>query len=267
VEVLGRWFDFINHDELLERLEVPHSRPFCLLTFDDGKRNAATAVAPELERLGVPAVFYVVTRFLRDGAPLWFDRHHALIRTLGYVPPGLDLETLKLLPMAQLNERLDRASAAHNATIDRDSDDIRAMSWDDARPLMRRGFTIGSHGLTHRILNRETESSALSDIDQSIAEVTAELGTPCQTFAFPNGNYTVRLARHALQSGVQTVMTTEPMWADHRFQLWRLPRIELFGEQSRTVIELKLAAAATGRVLANPDGTGRQYRTTHRLLR
>src|SRR6266498_4964903 len=55
VETLSRWFDFIHYDELLDRLSRPRSRPFCLLTFDDGKRSNATITAPDLERLGVPA--------------------------------------------------------------------------------------------------------------------------------------------------------------------------------------------------------------------
>src|SRR5919198_910154 len=95
VEMLGQSFTFIHHDDLPERISRPHGRPFCLLTFDDGKRSNATEVAPELERLGVPAVFYVPTRFLTDGFPLWFDRSDAIRRALGYTPPGLDGETLK----------------------------------------------------------------------------------------------------------------------------------------------------------------------------
>jgi peptidoglycan/xylan/chitin deacetylase (PgdA/CDA1 family) len=259
VEVLGRWFDFIDHDDLMARLERPRSRPFCLLTFDDGKRSNATELAPELERLGVPAAFYVVTQFLSRGAPLWFDRQGALVRALGYTPPGLDLPTLKRLPLASVHERLDRACAQHNVTPDMQSDDIRPMSWDDARRMARQGFTIGAHSVSHSVLTNETERDALSDIEQSVAAVSAELGTPCSTFAFPNGNYTERLARHALHVGVQTVMTTEPVWVDGRFPPWRLPRVQLFGEHSRLKIELKLAAAATGRLLINPDGTGRDY--------
>jgi hypothetical protein len=56
-----------------------------------------------------------------------------------------------------------------------------------------------------------------------------------------------------------TVMTTEPMWSDRESPLWRLPRIQLFGEFDRTRIELKIALAALRGVLANPDGTGRAY--------
>ena len=260
VETLSRWFDFIHHDELVARLSRPHSRPFCLLTFDDGKRSNATELGPELHRLGVPAAFYVVTRFLTGGGPLWFDRQSALVRALGYTPPGLDQTTLKRMPLALVEERLDIACAQHDVTADMTSDDVRPMSWNDARWLARHGFTIGAHSLNHAIVTNESEGDALSDIAQSIAEVSSELGSACSSYAFPNGNYTARLAQHALQSGARTVMTTEPTWADSDMDAWRVPRIQLFGEQSRAKIEVKLAAAATGRILLNPDGSGRDYR-------
>ena len=259
VETLARWFEFIHHDELPDRLERPRARPFCLLTFDDGKRSNATQLAPELVRLGVPAAFYVVTEFLTNGVPLWFDRQDALVRALGVTPAGLDLATLKRLPLALAEERLEQACVRHGVTPDVESEDLHPMSWDDARQMAREGFTIGAHSVRHAILTNEPESDALTDIARSLADVSTELGVPCSTFAFPNGNYTETLARHALRHGAQTVMTTEPMWVDDRFPAWRLPRIQLFGEQTRSRIEMKLAAAATGRVLVNPDGSGRNY--------
>lgn len=266
VEALSRWFDFIHHDELLDRLARPRTRPFCLLTFDDGKLSNFTETAPELTRLGVPAVFYVPTQALKDGTPLWFDRYAALQKALGHSPAGLEPWIVKRIPLALLNERLDRVCKEYGVTLDLGCDDISPMSWGNARELARRGYTIGAHGLRHAILTRETEADALTEIEQSIGEVTSELGVQCTTFAFPNGNYTARLAHHALSCGVQTVMTTEPMWADSTFHSWRLPRIQLFGG-GRSRMELKLALAATGQILSNPDGTGRLYRKINRLGR
>lgn len=264
IDVLNRWFDFIHHDELLDRLSFPKARPFCLLTFDDGKRSVATEAAPELERLGVPAVIYVVTRFLTDGDPLWIDRRMAIERSISPAPSNLKRESLIQLPLVLINERLDRACSKYHVSVDMEDHDICPMTWDQARSLAIRGFTIGAHSLYHSILTRESENVALSDIEQSVADVSFELGTKCTTFAFPNGNYTDRLAIHALKCGVQTVMTTDPMWADSAFPLWRLPRIQLFGEYSRSEIELKIALAATGWILANPNGAGRIYRKAPR---
>jgi peptidoglycan/xylan/chitin deacetylase (PgdA/CDA1 family) len=267
VDVLSRWFDFIHHDELQDRLARPRSRPFCLLTFDDGKRSGFTETAPELERLGIPAVFYVVTRFLTDGTPLWFDRCEAIRRSVGYTPPGLESVTLKELPIAVIHERLDRACSKYEVDPHIDSEETRPMSWGEARELARRGFTIGSHSLSHAVLTRETQAMALADIERSIAEVSAGVGTKCLTFAFPNGNYTARLARYAVECGVQTAMTTEPHWVDSSVPLWRLPRVQLFGSNTPSKIELKVALAATCLLLRDPNGTGRLYRKINRLMR
>ena len=268
VEVLGRWFDFIHLDELPRRLAEPGRRPFCLLTFDDGKRSNFTEVAPELERRRVPAVFYVPSGSLSDGCCLWFDRREQLVRALGHCPAGLELETLKQLPFDALMKRLDCAWARWGfQTAGKPDDDVQPMSWDEARDLSRHGFTIGAHGLTHAILTRETKERALAEIEESLAKVSSELRARCQTFAFPNGNYNSELTRHALRCGATTVMTTEPMWTDDCSSFSRLPRIQLFPEFSRSRIELKIALAAMTGMLANPDGSGRAYRSVEQRSR
>jgi peptidoglycan/xylan/chitin deacetylase (PgdA/CDA1 family) len=264
VDVLSRRFEFIHHDQLIDRMTRRSRRPFCLLTFDDGKRSNYTDAAPELERLGVPAVFYLTTAFVGGKEPLWFDRHDALLATIGAPPPALEAETLKALPRQMAEARLDAACAALGVAADIDNDHVRPMRWEDARDLARRGFTVGAHGVHHSVLTREREDEALRQITQSMAEVSTRTATPCRTFAFPNGNYTARLARHAVACGAHTVMTTEPMWVDAAAASWRLPRIQLFERQSRVAIELKLIAAAA-RILSNPDGTGMLYRRIARL--
>jgi peptidoglycan/xylan/chitin deacetylase (PgdA/CDA1 family) len=264
LDVLGRWFDFVSLEELPQHLARPAKRPFCLLTFDDGKRSNFTEIAPELASRRVPAVFYLTTKPLTTGTSLWFDRHEQLVRHLGYCPRGLELEILKKLPFDRLLEKLDRAFAHYDFKPASEPDDARLMSWDDARSLARRGFTIGAHGVTHAILTNETKQRAFAEIEESLAAVSSELGAPCQTFAFPNGNYSPELAGHALRCGATTVMTTEPMWVDRKNPFCRLPRIQLFGEFSPALIELKIALAAQPGVLANPDGSGRAYRSTAR---
>jgi len=265
IEALGRWFDFIALDDLAGRLTTPRRRPFCLVTFDDGKHSNFTESAPELERAGVPAVFYVVTEFLTDGRPLWFDRWRALIAALGAPPSGLEPALVKHLPYATLLGRLDEACARSGIQPDLGSDHVRPMTWDEARSLSRRGFAIGAHGVEHAILTLEPDAAARWNIQQSLLRVAAETGR-CDTFAFPNGNYTPELARYAQACGASTVMTVEPTWVDARRPFWRLPRVQIHGPDRRARIGWKLAMAATGRVLPSPDGTGRSY-ARHRLQR
>jgi ubiquinone biosynthesis protein UbiJ len=76
--------------------------------------------------------------------------------------------------------------------------DVGPMSWDAARDLARRVGAIGAHSLRHAILICKTEASTLSDVEQNIAEVSSEIGTPRKSFAFHKRNYTERLCTSSL---------------------------------------------------------------------
>jgi peptidoglycan/xylan/chitin deacetylase (PgdA/CDA1 family) len=265
VEALGRWFDFIPLHELPGRLRHPRKRPFCLLTFDDGKRSNATAVAPELERLGVPAAFYIVASSIDCKRPLWFDRQRALRRKLGgALSADLQLNTLKQLPYAVLVSRLERACLQYGVEADLNDDHVGLMTWEQIRRLHQRGFSIGAHGFTHAILTREPRFAALESIEKSIAKVREVIGAPCSSFAFPNGNYTPELAHHAVRCGAKMVMTTEPIWVGESSALWRLPRLHFSATDSPGKIKLKIALAASGLILNNPNGSGKAYRGINR---
>jgi peptidoglycan/xylan/chitin deacetylase (PgdA/CDA1 family) len=175
------------------------------------------------------------------------------------------MQVIKRIPYDSLVDRLERACVQCGVEADLSNDDVRPMTWDEARNLHQRGFSIGAHGDTHAILTRVARLAAFQNIAKSIAKVSEEIGVPCTSFAFPNGNYTPELAQHAIRCGVKTVMTTEPMWVNKTFPLWRLPRVQLFRTDSRGKMELKIATAAPGWLRSNPDGTGRLYRKMHRL--
>ncbi len=267
VDTLGRRFEFAHPDELPARLAGRGGRPFCVLTFDDGHRSNATVVAPELRRLGIPACFLLVTDFVGTTGVLWFTLYARLRAKLGALPRGLSARAVKQLPHAVLLERLGRACRENGIDERPSCDDNAAMSWDEARELRRQGFSIGAHGETHAVLTREPREAALGSISRSIARVSAELGEPCTTFAFPNGNYTAELARHAAACGARLVFTAEPTWADASSMPWRLPRIQLFDSHDEGRMELKVAVSALGRYVPSGDGTGFVYRDVNRLAR
>lgn len=260
VSVLSQHFDLVDLETMVAILEDRHrrrSRPFCLLTFDDGKRSNATVTAPVLDELGVRAVFYVCTGFVSDGTrPLWFDRHDALARATDVVPFGLGEDVVKQLPAAVRDGRIDEACAATGVDADMRDDEVAPMTWDHARALSERGHTIGAHGRWHAILPFESAADARGDIAASVADVRREIGD-CTTFAYPNGNSAVELREHLSSLGVCTVMTTEPAWVGDRHSLLHLPRVQLFGHQDADRARAKLAAARVPGVLRNPDGTGR----------
>jgi peptidoglycan/xylan/chitin deacetylase (PgdA/CDA1 family) len=265
IELWGCHFDFVHHDELGQRIGRPGKKPFCLITFDDGKKSNLTETAPVLARLGVPAVFYIVTRFTSGELPvLWFDACRELLKQLGKAPRGLEPRQLKRLPQHERSKRLENAYRERGFRPGASGDDTMALSWDEVRQLHEQGHTIGAHSETHAILTTLPLAEAQSEILRSVTRVSEELGAPCASFAFPNGNYTEELARYAAGCGVRTVMTTDPTWVGRGTQPWSLPRVQLDASQSLAWHELKVFVAALGCLLGNPDGTGRRYVRTRK---
>lgn len=260
IELWAPHFDFIHHDELGKRLQRPGKKPFCLITFDDGKKSNLTETAPVLARLGVPAVFYIVTKFA-DGelSVLWFDTYREFVKLLGECPKGLEAPVLKRLAQSERLERLGNAYREYGFQAALDADDTAALNWDEVRRLRQQGHTIGAHSETHAILTTVPLGEAQHEIAGSIARVSKELGKPCASFAFPNGNHSEELARYALGCGVRTVMTTDPTWLGPAAQPWRLPRVQIHATQAPSWHQLKVSLASFGWLLGNPDDTGRRY--------
>jgi hypothetical protein len=100
---------------------------------------------------------------------------------------------------------------------------------------------------------------AQSEIARSIARVSEQLGKPCASFAFPNGNHSEELARYALGCGARTVMTTDPAWIGAGDRPWLLPRVQIYETQTLSRHRLKIFLASLGWLLSNPDGSGRRY--------
>jgi len=84
LELLAREFEFVSRDALLAAVEdgAPLPERGCLVTFDDGLRSHYELALPVLERLGVPAVFFVSGRPLLERRALHVHRVHHLRETL-----------------------------------------------------------------------------------------------------------------------------------------------------------------------------------------
>jgi hypothetical protein len=162
--------------------------------------------------------------------------------------------------MAQ-SERLERLAEAYRAHGFQANPAAAepALDWDEVRRLHRQGHTIGAHSETHAMLTAVPRADAEREIAGSIARVGEELGAPCASFAFPNGNHSDELARFALGCGVRTVMTADPTWLGEGEEFWRLPRVQIHATQSPPWHQLKVFVAAFGCLLGSADDTGRGY--------
>ncbi len=199
MEYLARHFEVMPLASALTGLSdgsvfaARRTRPAVVITFDDGYANNLHVAGPVLDRLGLPATVFLVTRLLGDPHPFWWDEVNLVLGEAGRVrgPDStagpLDLTTpdalertsgrvrdaLMTMPLPGRRPLLDLIGEVASA---KPSEAIRDL----LRPLRREELadfppriTFANHTATHRVLDLIDPdavswevSTAANDLDQ-----------------------------------------------------------------------------------------------------
>jgi peptidoglycan/xylan/chitin deacetylase (PgdA/CDA1 family) len=114
------------------------------------------------------------------------------------------------------------------------------VNWDGARSLVREGFAVGSHALTHRRLNQMSVQVAREEITRSKRILEDGLGVAVQSFAYPFGCWNMELRDIVSQSGYDAACTTECGFNGDKSEIFALRRIDINGKYSLSMFERSL---------------------------
>jgi peptidoglycan/xylan/chitin deacetylase (PgdA/CDA1 family) len=175
------------------------------LSFDDGYRDNLRLAVPVLERLGLPATFFLVPELLSGLVRPWWEvlawaftcSTRDAVEWEG-VTVALHTAAGRRAAFAEVVERLKRRDrVARDAAVEELLDRCapagdpreRAMflDWAGARELAGRGFAVGSHSLRHTILSAECPEEQASDLTDARKQLEGELDVPVDLLAYPNG--------------------------------------------------------------------------------
>jgi peptidoglycan/xylan/chitin deacetylase (PgdA/CDA1 family) len=248
LRALGRAGAFVSLADVLAAVDgAPLPPRAVLVTFDDGLREQAEHALPVLDRLGVPAAFFVNTAPIADGRVCTVHKLHLLrariapARLLAELEAraarmgaAFDMGAASIGASAQyrydppetarlkfvLNFGLDRAT--RDALVDgcfRDlvSDDERAtadalyMDRGVLRELARRGW-LGSHGHEHLPLAAVPIDDARADVAHALDHLERWTGVRPRAMSYPYGSRaacTPEAADVARAHGVRVAFTME----------------------------------------------------------
>lgn len=268
-QVRDSGFDLISLDEAHERLTSRQraEAPFACFTFDDGYRDNLEVAYPILKRHKVPFAVYVTTDFSDGKGELWWLVLEQVIAKSRVVTVQMDgalrtfdcssdarravafdtiywwMRGLPEIRMRQVVRELAAGAGVDSAGICRDL----IMTWDEIRTLASDPLvTIGAHSCRHYALAKLPAAEARSEIADSIARISAELGRPCRHFSYPYGDETSATPREfafAAEMGAKTAVTTRKalIQGTDRDDLFGLPRVSLNGEyQHRRYVDVLL---------------------------
>ena len=185
--------EFLTVDDavgLLEKGDPIDGRYICV-TFDDGLEACHSNALPILQRLGVPAVFFVVAKWVNQASD----------------PSALDGKEAEDLGPAGLGY----------------------LTWAQCRAMSEGGMTIGSHTYAHRNLWTLGDDEVREELEKSKRVIESNLQMECRHFACPWGqpNEAFKPERDpelARSVGYRSFFTTVRGWANEDSSVHLLPR-------------------------------------------
>jgi peptidoglycan/xylan/chitin deacetylase (PgdA/CDA1 family) len=260
--------------EMLERFADGTLPPrAACITFDDGYRNNYDVALPLLERMRLPASFFIATGAVADGA-MWNDLiiesvrncgDHLDLRRFGLAEYAIStesarsavvnsvLDSMKYMPV---DERAERSRQIYRTCCGEQQPSLM-MTPAMISSLAERGFDVGGHTVTHPILEKVDDGRAFAEIRNCRDWLQSVTGRAPVTFAYPNGRPGVDFgARHCamvrdagFRGAVSTTWGCAAPWSDimalPRLTPWETTRSGYFDRLAKTYVQSYLPASAS----------------------
>jgi peptidoglycan/xylan/chitin deacetylase (PgdA/CDA1 family) len=221
------------------------------ITFDDGYLDNLTVAAPLLSRYGVPATFFVTSRWLDAPGEYWWDTFERILRAGAALPAVLDIELAgraTRLSLATAEEREAAHARLHRALVhaslderDRLIDALRRWSGvatdftRDRRPMLAAelyelstipGVQIGGHTVNHLALPDQRAEVQEREVSECRSALASVIGQPIRLFAYPYGAVDRQVADQLRRSHEWSLSCDTRRLGDS-FDAAQVPRLEI----------------------------------------
>jgi peptidoglycan/xylan/chitin deacetylase (PgdA/CDA1 family) len=241
MELVAQRFNPVSLDDILLFLRGDAGLPrrAVAVTFDDGFVDNVEEAAPVLQRVGIPAAFYLVSSAIGNQDVPWYCRvRHAFLSTRAGAWDDSELTWNLMKPAsrgAAMQSAYDGCSGLAGQSlrdaVERIERDLGfegiqpprrlMMSWEEAESLRRAGHIVGSHTMSHpNLAYVESEEVLRAELGDSKYHIEEHLNAAVVHFSYPHpalspqwNQRTLELAR---QIGYRSAATTTrgPVRAD-----------------------------------------------------
>ena len=269
LEYLERRFHVVSLETFFrgQKEDADRSKPWCLLTFDDGWRDTYTTAYPWLKRFAMPATVFLATGSIEGRGGFWVEQlkrswripsSRAQTKSVLSQLAGQNkcqvtdlegiVEWLKHMPAEKRHSLLGQLlPSEENSDY---SDEVDSMlTWNQVIEMSRNGVEIGAHTVSHPLLSNESDTTVERELRISKQTLEERLGKKVRAFAYPNGDWDERVRRRVEQVGYESAFTTRPGWHHFGQDRYTIRRILLHegnvtgpdGEFSPATLNLTLA--------------------------
>src|SRR5262249_41232416 len=234
--------------EIIARLSDRRSLPAgaCAITFDDGWRDNAEYAVPELQRRGLAATIFVVTKRVGTPGAFWPDElcerqtskprreRQQLADHMGARSWGDPIDDL-LAHLKRLPE-IERGAAFEVLRNETEAPPARAaqlLDWKDLAEVGE-GIDIEAHGATHALLPGLAPEQIEGELRSALETLRERGHGRYGLLAYPNGGHNLQVQDIARRVGFRAAVTTECGLAIASMNLMAIPRLALHDDVSRS---------------------------------
>jgi peptidoglycan/xylan/chitin deacetylase (PgdA/CDA1 family) len=203
----------ISMDEVIKNIinKKDFANKSFAITFDDGFFNNYSIAIPILEKMAIPATFYITTDFIEKNSSSWVDRIEIAVnvKKCGYtkifnrefkfsdsakskikfmndlrkiIKNNKNIDPYKITTSILKDLKYKKKKFRSNHILD------KKMNWSQIKKIDKKKlFTIGGHSKTHRILSFLTDSEAKKEINGSIKLIEKKLNKKIIHYSYPEG--------------------------------------------------------------------------------
>lgn len=257
VKFLTRYFNIIDYEAFSNSIKnhTPFRNKTCLITFDDGWYDNFTTALPILKSHNCPALIFLPTNYIGTGEQFWQEKLTSLLKTaVDNIPATNNLldsikytskihgtaidkkDTISLF-VSSLKEQSennirkiisDIASQLKKLSISLpENTNDKFINWKQAKQMNKSGFTIGSHAVSHRLLDRLSEDELEFELVKSKELLEEKLSTTISTIAYPNGNHSETTKSATRNAGYKTGFSTNPGYVTNNSDFYSINRINM----------------------------------------
>jgi peptidoglycan/xylan/chitin deacetylase (PgdA/CDA1 family) len=180
------------------------------ITFDDGYFNNARAL-PTLERLNVPATFFISTAHVETQKAFWWDALYREASRAGVDGEAArqEVRAMKHLPAEEIERGLVERYGAR--ALEPVSETDRPFTRDElARFAQSPLVTLGNHTRNHAILVNYDRAGAGAQIRGAQRDLLDWTGRTPVAIAYPNGDFDDDTVAEARAAGLEVGVTVRP---------------------------------------------------------
>jgi peptidoglycan/xylan/chitin deacetylase (PgdA/CDA1 family) len=263
--------EVVSMDEMAERVKSGSvgKRRFVVITLDDGYNDNLTYAYPVFQKHNVPFTIYAAPGLIEGAAVLWWEIAEKLIAKAHIlsIPGGpewrcgtlhqkraafhslmryfsINLTELEQLPV--LREMCAQQGMVCGVPSSQD-----VMGWKELRQIAADPLcTIGAHTVHHYNLKKLSPDMVAWEMRLSADMLEDRLGKRPRHFAYPYGSARAaggREAGIAAAEGFVSAVTTRhgTIHAEHRANMWALPRISINGRFQKLVYARTMMSGVT----------------------